>query len=334
MARILILGGTGFVGRHITEAALDAGHHVGLFNRGRSNPDAFAGRDVELLVGDRSTGDLDALGKAGDWDACVDVNAYIPRVVREACDALDGRAAHYTFISTVSVYVPTEKGPIDEDSPTGTLDDPTTEEVTNDSYGPLKVLCEEAALQAFPANCTVVRPGIVGGPYDPTDRFTYWVRRMARGGEVLAPNRPDQPMQVVHARDQADFVVKASVEKLHGQFNSVGPTEPLTLAGMLEACAAAAGTASDVSIEWVDEAFLQAEGAYLPLFLPADAGIDGLFEASSERARAAGLVNRPIVETAADTLAWDRTRDQSQAIAGMSAEREQELLARWRERRP
>jgi len=331
MARLLILGGTGFVGRHVTEAALDAGHHVGLFNRGKTNPEAFAGRDVELLVGDRSTSDLGALSKSGDWDACVDVNAYVPRVVREACEALDGRAGHYTYISTVSVYVPTDKGPIDEDSPLRTLDDPTTENVDNETYGPLKVLCEEVAMQAFPGNCTVIRPGIVAGPYDSTDRFTYWVRRMAQGGDVLAPNRPHQPMQVVHGRDQADFVVKASVEKTHGQFNSVGPTEPLTFAGMLDACAAAAGTAGSVAVEWVDENFLQDESVYLPLWLPSESGIDGLFEASSERARAAGLVNRPIVDTVADTLPWDRTRDQAEAIAGMPREREQELLAKWRE---
>lgn len=330
MARILMLGGTGFVGRHITEAALDAGHHVGLFNRGQTNPEAFAGRDVEHLAGDRRAGDLAALSTSGDWDACVDVNAYVPREVREACDALDGRVGHYTYISTVSVYVPSEKGPIDEDSPAGTLDDPTTEDVSNETYGPLKVLCEEAALQAFPANCTVIRPGIVAGPYDPTDRFTYWVRRMAQGGEVLAPNRPDQPMQVVHARDQAEFVVKASVERIHGQFNSVGPTEPLTFAGMLDACAAAAGTAGSVTVEWVDEAFLQGEGVYLPLWLPSSSGMDGLFEASSERARAAGLANRSIVDTAADTLAWDRTRDQSKVLADMPREREQELLGKWR----
>lgn len=327
MARFLILGGTGFVGRHITEAALDAGHHVTLFNRGRSNPDAFTG--VDQRVGDRQTGDLASLEGNDEWDVCVDVNAYVPRAVHEACKVLDGRVGHYTYISTVSVYQPTEKGPVDEDFPTLTLDEPT-EQVDNRTYGPLKVLCEEAALEAFPANCTVVRPGIVAGPYDPTDRFTYWVRRGAQGGEVLAPNRPAQPVQVVHARDQADFVVKASVEGIHGQFNSVGPTEPLTLRGMIEACAEAAG--SSVTIEWVDEEFLREQQAGVPLYVPSAAGVDGLFEASSARARAAGLVNRSIVETARDTLAWDRTRDQSQAIGGMSREREAELLAAWRAR--
>jgi 2'-hydroxyisoflavone reductase len=330
MARILILGGTGFVGRHIAEAALDAGHHVTLFNRGKSDPDAFAGRDVDVLIGDRTAGELGAL-KTGEWDVCIDVNAYVPRIVREACDALDGRAGHYTFISTGSVYAWSEKGPIDEDSPTATLDDPTTEQITNETYGPLKVLCEQAAMQAFPANCTVIRPGIVGGPHDPSDRFTYWVRRAARGGEVLVANRPRQPVQIVHARDQGDFVVKASVEKLHGQFNTVGPTEPITMRDLIEVCAEAAGV-TDLELVWVDEAFLTDEGAYLPLHLPSEAGIDGLFEASSARARAAGFVNRALVDTARDTLAWDRTRDQSAAIGGMSPELEAELLSRWRGR--
>lgn len=327
MARILVLGGTGFVGRHITDAALDAGHHVTLFNRGKSDPEAFAGRDVETLVGDRTAGDLTAL-KGGEWDACIDVNAYVPRIVREACDAIEGRAGHYTFISTVSVYEGGEKGPITEDSPTGTLDDPTAEDVTNETYGPLKVICEDTAMQAFPGNCTVIRPGIVAGPHDPSDRFTYWVRRAARGGKVLVPNRPDQPVQVVHARDQGDFVVKASVDKLHGQFNTVGPTETLTLQGVLEACAQAADV-KDIELVWVDEDFLRAEKVFVPLYVPSKAGADGLFEASSERARTAGFVNRPIVDTARDTLDWDRTRDQSAAIGGLSAEREAEVLGRW-----
>ena len=328
MARFLILGGTGFVGRHITEAALDAGHDVTLFNRGqRASASSFPG--ATQLVGDREKGDLDSLRGGGAWDVCVDVNAYVPRVVQEAIDALAGRVGHYTYISTVSVYESTDKGPVDEDFPTQTLAG-STEEVDNNTYGPLKVLCEDVALEAFPAACTVVRPGIVAGPHDPTDRFTYWVRRCARGGEVLAPDRPDQPMQVVHARDQGDFVVAASVAGAHGLFNSVGPTEPVTFAGVIDACAAAAG--AEVSVTWVAEDFLREQGVGVPLYIPSSAGMDGLFEASSARARAAGLVNRPLVETAASTLEWDRGRDQSVAIGGLSAEREAEVLAAWKAR--
>ncbi|MEA3076672.1 MAG: hypothetical protein QOF60_1580 [Actinomycetota bacterium] len=298
--RLLMLGGTGFVGRHITEAALDACHEVTLFNRGKTNAEVFPG--VARLVGDREAGDLSALS-AGEWDAVVDVNAYVPRRVREAVAALDGRVGHYTFISTVSVYEAQPSGPLVEDeSAVAVLDDPTTENVDGRTYGPLKVLCELEAKSAFPGHCTVIRPGIVAGPWDPTERFTHWVRAAAAGGVVRAPARPDQPVQVVHARDQGDFVVKASVEGLDGVFNTVGPSSPLTFASMLAACASAAGTTIDV--EWVDEAVVASEKLPAPLYLPSSAGIDGLFEASSAKAEAAGFRNRPIVETATDTLAW------------------------------
>jgi 2'-hydroxyisoflavone reductase len=166
----------------------------------------------------------------------------------------------------------------------------------------LKVLCEAEAQSAFAGHCTVIRPGIVAGPWDPTERFTHWVRAAAAGGVVRAPARPDQPVQVVHARDQGDFVVAASAAGLDGVFNTVGPSAPLTFASMLAACAEAAGTA--IEVEWVDEAEARAEKLVAPLYLPSSAGIDGLFQASSAKAEAAGFRNRPIVETAADTLAW------------------------------
>ena len=329
--RLLLLGGTGFVGRHITEAALAAGHDVTLFNRGQTNAALFEG--ATRLTGDRESGDLSALA-TGEWDAVVDVNAYTPRRVREAIAALDGRVGHYTFISTVSVYVhgPSTGTPVDESAPLERLDDPTTEAVTNESYGGLKVLCEEEVQEAFPSASSIVRPGIVGGPYDPTDRFTWWVRRAARGGEMLVPDRPDQPVQVVHARDQADFVVDITRRGVSGVFNSVGPSEPLTLRGLVEACAGAAGV--EVEPVWVPEAFVAEHEIPFPLFVPSAAGVDNIFEASSAAAEAAGLRNRPIVETAADTLAWDRTRpDQSTMGPGTLADdREAELLDLWRSR--
>ena len=220
--------------------------------------------------------------------------------------------------------------PFDESAPLERLEDPATEVVTNDSYGGLKVLCEEEVQAAFPSSFTVVRPGIVGGPYDPTDRFTWWVRRAARGGEMLVPDRPDQPVQVVHGRDQGDFAVAATAAGVCGAFNSVGPSEPLTLRGLVEACAAAAGT--EVEPVWVPESFVAEHQIPFPLYLPSAAGIDNIFEASSAAAEAAGLRNRPIVDTAADTLAWDRTRpDQTSMGPGtLPLDRETELLARWR----
>lgn len=327
--RMLLLGGTGFVGRHITEAALAAGHDVTLFNRGRTNAGLFPG--ATSLVGDRDAGDLAALA-GGAWDAVVDVNAYTPRRVREAIAALDGRAGWYTFISTVSVYVhgPSTGSPVGESLPLERLEDPSTEVVTNGSYGGLKVLCEEEVLAAFGSSCTIVRPGMVGGPHDPTDRFTWWVRRAARGGEMLVPDRPEQPVQVVHARDQADFVVAATASGEAGVFNSVGPTEPLTLRGLVEACAEAAG--SSVEPVWVPESFVAEHEIPYPLYLPSAAGVDNIFEASSAAVTTGLLHNRSIVELAADTLAWDRTRpDQSAMGPGtLSPEREAELLATWR----
>jgi 2'-hydroxyisoflavone reductase len=326
--RLLVLGGTSFVGRHIVEAALAAGHDVTLFNRGQTNPGLFASCDQR--TGDRAKGDYASLN-TGEWDGLIDVNAYYPRAVREVAAAVDGRVGHYTFISTCSVYDSPGEGPITEDAPLATVADPAAEDVTNENYGGLKVLCEQAVAAAFPERYTIIRPGIVAGPHDLSDRFTYWVRRAARGGTAVAPNRPDQPVQVVHARDQGDFVVQATAERLVGPFNTVGPSTPLTFASMIEACAAAAGV--DLDVEWVDEDFLSERKQHLPLFLPTKMNIDGLFRCSPARAEAHGFRNRPIEETAADTLAWDRTRDQAAGMEGTpSPEDEAALLAVWRAR--
>lgn len=326
MTRILVLGGTGFVGRHITEAALEAGHEVTVFNRGKTNKGLFEG--VERRTGDRIEGDLASL-ETGEWDAVIDVNAYVPRVVRQAVELLAGRVGHYTFISTISVHETKPSGPITEESPLVSIEDPESEEVTNATYGPLKVLCEDVAREAFPGRCTVVRPGIVAGPHDPTDRFTYWVRRAIRGGDLAVPARPDQPVQVVHVRDQADFVLRLSLGATDGTFNTVGPSEPLTFESMVAACLEAAGKTAELI--WLDEDFVAEQQVPFPLYLPSNADLDGLFEASSEKAQAAGLRNRPIVETAADTLAWDITREQNIVGPGtLPAYREAEVLTEWR----
>lgn len=298
MAAILMLGGSGFVGRHITEAALAGGHDVTLFNRGKTNEGLFPG--VTQLVGDRYAGELDAL-RSGEWDAVVDVNGYHPDHLTPVLDALDGRTGHYTFISTVSVY---QQGndPIDETSPLDTEVHDTTEE-PHANYGSDKVRCEQAVEERFRGHTTIIRPGIVAGPHDPTERFTHWVRAAAADGPIRAV-RPDQPLQVVHGRDQGDFVVHATVSGLSGRFNTTGPTQPVTIAGMIAACAEAAGTSNEVI--WMSEEQVTDEGTPVPLYLPSGEGADGLFMASCAAAVAAGLVNRPLVETAADTLAWIR----------------------------
>ena len=323
---MLVLGGTSFVGRHIVEAALAAGHEVTLFNRGKTNPGLFA--ECEQRHGDRKEGDYASLAD-GSWDALVDVNAYYPRAVEQVVEAVGSRVGHYAFISTCSVYKEPGDAVVDEDFPLATVEDPSTEEVTNESYGGLKVLCEQAVEKAFGDKSTIIRPGIVGGPHDPTDRFTYWVRRAAGGGVLLAA-RPEQPVQVVNARDQGDFVVRSCVEGLSGPFNTVGPSEPMTMKSMIEACAAAAG--QSVEIEWVDDEFVAAKEIHLPLHIPAEANYDGLFKCSPARAESNGFVQRPIQETAAETLAWDRTRDGSPMQGVPTAEAEAALVEEWRSR--
>ena len=316
--RLLVLGGTSFVGRHIVEAALDDGHEVTLFNRGVTNADLF--RECEHRRGDRDTGDLQSLS-TGEWDAVVDVNGYVPRQVEAVASHLAGRAGTYCFISTGSVYADLTVDTIDESAPVKEGGDPNADSWTVSSYGPLKVLCERAA-SSFDGDTLVVRPGIVAGPHDPTGRFTYWVRRMARGGRVLGPPRTDQPVQVVHARDQGDFVVRLLRDGATGTFNSVGPDDPVTFADLLEACRLAAGADHEASVVWAGGAPLP-----LPLVLPADGSMDALFRVSNARSRAAGLRNRPLVETAADTLAWDRAAGAPPIDAGPTAEEEAAALA-------
>lgn len=324
MATLLVLGGTSFVGRHIVEAALERDHDVTVFNRGRTNPDLFP--EARHLAGDRQAGDLDAL-RSDSWDLVVDVSAYYPRQVRDASAAMAGRVGHYTVISTVSVYAPTDE-PVDETSPLLPTDGVDTEEVTGETYGPLKVLCEEAARSEF-AGATVVRPGIVAGPHDPTGRFTAWVRRVTRPGPILA-SRPDGPVQVIHARDLADLTLRVTEQRLADTINAVGPVSGgVAMADLVAACVEAAEVASP-EVVWVDEELIERDDVPLPLFLPRSAHRDGMFRASCRRAEAQGLVNRPLVETARDTLRWLRTSAEERAhVELLSAEREAEVLSAW-----
>lgn len=324
MGSFLVLGGTSFVGRHIVASALAAGHDVTMFNRGQTNPDLFP--EVRRLTGDRTAGDVGAL-RGGEWDATVDVSAYVPRHVTQAADTLAGRTGHYTFISTVSVYAPTPD-PIDESSPLrDTAPADGTEEITGETYGALKVRCEEAARAAF-ADCTIVRPGIVAGPHDHTERFTYWVRRLAAPGPVLAC-RPDGPVQVVHARDLADFTVAMSAARVADVFNATGPVpEGVAFSDLVLACARAAGVSSP-EVGWVDEGFVAEHDVPLPLHLPTAERADGLFRASCAKAERAGLRNRSLVDTATDTLAWDRIRGDAPLRGMLDRDREAALLATW-----
>lgn len=320
---LLILGGTRFVGRHITEAALARGHTVTLFNRGQSNPTLFP--NVEKLVGDRTV-DLSLL-QGRRWDAVIDVNGYLPRPVRAAVELLADQVTHYTFISTISVYARMDVPNQAEDAPLGMLADPTTEEITGETYGPLKVLCEQAVQQGFGERATIIRPGYIVGPHDTTDRFTSWLRRINQGGEMLAPGDPNAPLQFIDGRDLAAFTLLQTEARQSGIYNATGPAQPLTW-GETFAEARRVYNA-DTNFVWIDEAFLQTQelaGHELPMWAPA--AYQGLLQTNIERAVAAGLRLRPLAETLADTLVWDQ--QEGTPKAGLSPERESALLQAWR----
>ena len=314
-----MLGGTSFVGRAIVAEALGRGDAVTLFSRGRTGAELFP--EAERLVGDRDTGDYANLS-GRSWDAVVDVSAYVPRHVQQAADAV--RTRRMLLISTGSVYDPSQapaeaEGGMDEDAPRLPAER-GTEVVDGDSYGRLKVACEDDVQQRYGGAATIVRPGIVAGPHDPTDRCTGWVRRAARGGRVPLPGRPEQPVQVVDSRDLAHLVVQLVHDDRPGTFNAVGPAQAVTVLGLVEACARAAGTA--VEVVPVEPAAVERE---LPLLL-SDPSYDPLARRSAARARAVGLTATPLETTAADVLAWDRRRGEPPLAGELSPEHEAALL--------
>lgn len=330
--KILILGGTVFLGRALVDAALAAGHEITLFNRGKSNPDLFP--QVETIVGDRDT-DL-ALLKGRKWDVAIDTCGYVPRLVRKSAEALADSVEHYTFISTISVYSDTTTIGLDENGPLGTLEDESVEEITGETYGPLKVLCEKAAEAAMPGRVLVLRPGLIVGRNDPTDRFTYWPVRVARGGEVLAPDTPDFLTQVIDVRDLAEWNLRMAEQRKTGIFNATGPEKPFPLGNFLQICKQVSG--SDATFTWVPEAFLLEKGVApwmeLPMWIPSNMeGLgQGLEQISVAAAVAEGLTFRPMADTVQETLAFARLRPEDHTWrAGLAAEKEKEVLAAWHE---
>lgn len=314
--RILVLGGTSFVGRHLVEAALEHGHQVTLFHRGRTNPHLFP--QAEHLLGDRDSGDYAALAD-GRWNATVDVSAYVPRHVEQALDALDGRHGHYVLVSSVSAYDPTV-ATRDEGSARYSPPGPDTEQVTADTYGPLKAACERAAeRRTEPGGLAIVRPTFVVGPHDPTDRFTYWARVMAHGGRVPVA-WPDEPVQVIDVRDLAQFMLRLATTPTGGVVDAVGPHAPL------------AAFLADLSVdtrpyELVDvgpDRLLEV-GVELPL-LDGDPASRALMTRLGDRALAAGLQVRSLRMTARDTVAWDVRRGRPALRAGPDASQRAALL--------
>lgn len=329
---ILVLGGTGFIGPHMVKEALRRGHTVSLFNRGRSNLGLFP--DLELLIGDRDNG-LGAL-EGRRWDAVIDNSGYVPRHVRDSARLLSPVVSQYLFVSSISVY---ESFAIanDEDSPLATTPDETVEEVTGATYGPLKALCEKQAADEIGTDrLTVLRPTYICGPGDRTDRYTYWPVRTMRGGDMLWPGDAAHKTQIIDVRDLANFVVDCLERKIVGTYNTVTPAGSLSMGQLMEDCAAV--TAADMTPVWVDSAFIEkhgaADGRALPIWSSPDGDAAKVALVSGERAAAAGLVVRPNRETARDTVAWWNTLPPERTAAlkaGLSAEREQELLALWRQ---
>jgi 2'-hydroxyisoflavone reductase len=317
--RLLILGGTKFLGRAIVEAALARDHDVTLFNRGQTNPELFP--DVEKLRGDRD-GDLSML-TGGSWDSVIDTSGFFPRIVRASAEALAESAAHYTFVSSISVYANLAEPPV-ESSPVGTLEDESVEELGDEfeNYGPLKALCERAAKEAFGERTLIVRPGYIVGPHDLTERFVYWPRRVARGGTMIAPAPPERPIQFIDVRDLADWIVSMAERRAAGTYNATNEGVPMR--DLLAACP------GEVDVAWLDDGFLVEQGmdeSDLPLW-SADPRFGAVHEADVAKALGARLTFRPVGETARDTLEWDRTRTDARP-SGLTPEREAELLAEW-----
>jgi 2'-hydroxyisoflavone reductase len=328
--RLLFIGGTRFVGRAIVEAAVTAGHDVTVLHRGQTVAEGLEG--VRHLTADRNA-DLSVL-RGETFDATVDVCAYWPRQVVDLATALGGSGGHHVLISTVSVYADSDGPGITEDSPLAELSDPTTETVTNETYGGLKVLCERAALDAYGADhLTIVRPTYVVGPHDYTFRFPWWVSRIARGGEVLAPGPETAPVQLVDARDQGSWTISLTERRTAGVFNGIGTSPPFGFADMLGAIADAVAPAG-TTLTWVDGGWLTERGVSgvdLPLW---SEGVDEwVVAASNDRALASGLTPRPLADTIRDTLDWLRRDDaRPPRGSGLDAGREQALLADWHAR--
>lgn len=342
---ILMLGGTGFLGPQTVDAALARGHSVTLFNRGRTNPGLFP--QLEKLQGNRDPAKDEGLKalEGRKFDAVVDTSGYYPRIVKASAGLLSPNCGQYVFISSISVYSDNSKPDSDETSSVGTMEDPTVESMGDQFqyYGPLKALCEQAAEAAFPGRTTNLRPGLIVGRGDPTDRFTYWPARVSRGGEVLAPGNPSDPIQFIDAHDLGAWIIHCIENKIVGTFNAVGPERVYTIGELLQACKDQSG--SDATFTWAPADWLESQGVYgwahMPVWVAPKGEMAGFSSWSNRKAVAAGLKFRPVAETVADTLAWwkslpqerrDSLGDPTKRSAGLTAAREAEVLAAWHQK--
>jgi len=321
----LIIGGTRFLGRHLVDAARARGHTVMLFNRAKSNPGLFP--ELETIQGDREH-DIEKLsGRA--WDAVIDTCGYVPRIVRLSTSSLERSVGRYVFISSISVFANFSKIGMDESDPVGKLEDESVEEITGETYGPLKALCEKTVQEMYGDRALIIRPGLIVGPNDPTDRFTYWPVRVARGGEVLSPDKPTAPVQIIDVRDLAEFTIHLIEENASGIYNATGPDYELTFGRMLETSKEVSG--SDADFKWASVEFLNqnnvAPWSDMPVWIPDTPEDAGFSRFDLSKAIRAGLKFCALQDTVRDTIAWAKTRPaEYEWRAGLKPEREQELL--------
>ena len=331
--RLLVLGGTRFVGPPIVESALARGHRVTLFNRGKTNPELFPA--CEKLRGDRD-GDMSAL-RGRDWDAVIDTWTDMPRHVRSAAELLKGHVQQYLFVSSLNAVADLSKPGLDESAAKTPYDVAKDEDASPELFGNRKARCEDLAEELFPGRATVVRPGLIVGPRDGSDRFTYWPVRVERGGEVLAPGTGDDPTQFIDARDLGAFVVTLCENRTPGVFNVVGPERKLSMRELLETCKRVAE--SDATFTWVDARFLREQSVAawtdMPAWIPSLEPGEGFWTIDVRKGTGAGLRFRPLEETVRDTLAWWHTLPDSRQAnlrRGLSPEREAQVLAAWHAR--
>jgi 2'-hydroxyisoflavone reductase len=339
--RILILGGTGFIGPHQVRYALARGHKVTIFNRGKKEL-AWPG-EVEELIGDRNAGDLKSI-EGREWDVCIDNPTTLPFWVRDAGRVLRGKVNQYVFISTVSVYAENDTAE-DESAPVAAYTGKDAMAETQESlrasggalYGPLKALSEQEAENHFPGATTIIRPGLIAGPGDETDRFTYWPVRLNRGGEILAPGDGPDPVQFIDVRDLSEWIIRVAETRIVGTFNATGPASPLNMHDMLRKIALAIH--SEAQLTWVPTDFLDSQQVSpwtdMPVWVPGSGDSAGFARRKIAKAKTAGLFYRNLANTAMDTLQWFRQQPEERQAAlkaGVSADREAQLLGLWKSR--
>lgn len=324
--KILILGGTKFLGRHLVDAALAAGHEVTLFNRGKTNPNLFP--NIETINGDREH-DIEKLA-GREWDAVIDVAGYLPRIVRLSAEGLKGSVKRYAYISSISAYAGFSKVGIDESDPVGKLEDESVEEITGETYGPLKALCEKTVQDIYGDRALIVRPGLIVGPYDPTDRFTYWPMRVKRGDDMITPDRPQTPIQVIDVRDLSEFIIKLIEQNASGIYNATGPDYELKMGEFLDLCKLVSGSVA--AFHWASREFLAEHKVEpwsdMPVWIPDTEEDAGFSRINVSKAINAGLKFRPLEETIRDTIDWAETRPEDhQWRAGLNPDKETILLS-------